>query len=151
VFSVHYPDEERGAARPLKRSPSYDRQKALGAVFGTVYGWERTNWFAPQGYGLEVAKLDKPDVLLNHNHPKPDKDGKVKELWSFHRSNYFEHVGNEIKNVTSNVGLLDMSAFAKIEVTGPGAREWLDSILANRIPKKQGRIALCHLLTKQGG
>ncbi|MDA4804970.1 hypothetical protein NY486_03540, partial [Enterobacter hormaechei] len=82
VFSVHYPDEERGAARPLKRSPSYDRQKALGAVFGTVYGWERANWFAPQGYGLEVAKLDKPDVLLNHNHPKPDKDGKVKELWS---------------------------------------------------------------------
>ncbi|WP_163284484.1 hypothetical protein, partial [Enterobacter hormaechei] len=74
-----------------------------------------------------------------------------KELWSFHRSNYFEHVGNEIKNVTSNVGLLDMSAFAKMEVTGPGAREWLDSILANRIPKKQGRIALCHLLTKQGG
>ena len=151
VFSVHYPDEERGAARPLKRSPSYDRQKQLGAVFGTVYGWERANWFAPQGYGLDVAKLDKPDVLMNHNHPKPDADGKIKELWSFRRSNYFEHVGHEIKNVTNNVGLLDMSAFAKMEVSGPGARAWLDSILANRIPKKQGRIALCHLLTPLGG
>jgi dimethylglycine dehydrogenase len=44
-----------------------------------------------------------------------------------------------------------MSAFAKMEVSGPGARNWLDSILANRIPKKMGRIALCHLLTAQGG
>lgn len=151
VFTVHYPDEERVAARPLKTTPCYDRMKDLGAVFGSVYGWERPNWFAPKGYGLEVAKLDKPDVILNHNHPVADKDGKVKELWSFRRSNYFEHVGNEIKNVTENVGLQDMSAFAKMEVTGSGARAWLDSILANRIPKKQGRIALTHLLTEQGG
>ena len=48
-------------------------------------------------------------------------------------------------------GLLDMSAFAKCFVTGPGAEAWLDSILANRIPKKIGRVGLCHLLTKHGG
>ena len=41
VFTVHYPDEERSAARPLKRTPCYDRMKDLGAVFGSVYGWER--------------------------------------------------------------------------------------------------------------
>ncbi len=151
VFTVHYPDEERGAARPLKRSPSYDRQKALGGVFGSVYGWERANWFAPQGYGLDVASLNKPDVLLNQNHPAPDANGKVQEVWSFRRSNYFEHVGNEVRNVTDNVGLLDMSPFAKMEVTGSGARQWLESIFANRIPKKQGRVALCHMLTAQGG
>lgn len=151
VFTVHYPDEERTAARPLKRSPSYDRQKALGGVFGSVYGWERANWFAPEGYGIDVASLDKPDVLLNHNHPEPDANGKVQELWSFRRSNYFEHVGNEVKNVTNNVGLLDMSPFAKMEVTGSGARQWLESILANRVPKKQGRVALSHMLTPQGG
>ncbi len=151
VFSVHYPDEERGGARPLKRSPSYDRQKALGGVFGSVYGWERANWFAPEGYAIDVASLDKPDVLLNQNHPDPDANGKIQELWSFRRSNYFEHVGNEVKNVTNNVGLLDMSAFAKMEVTGSGARQWLESILANRVPKKQGRVALSHLLTPQGG
>lgn len=150
VFAVHYPDEEREVARPLKRSPSYERQKALGAVCGSVYGWERSNWYAPEGYEIDVASLDKPDVLLNQNHPDADENGKIKELWSFRRSNYFEHVGNEAKNVYENVGLLDMSAFAKMEVTGPGARAWLDSILANRIPKKQGRIALTHLLTNQG-
>ena len=69
VFTVHYPDEERAAARPLKRAPCYDRMKALGAVFGSVYGWERPNWFAPEGYGSRRGDLDKPDVLLNENHP----------------------------------------------------------------------------------
>ncbi len=49
VFTPHYPDEERQAARPLKTAPCYDRLQDLGAVFGSVYGWERPNWFAPQG------------------------------------------------------------------------------------------------------
>ncbi|HSK42226.1 MAG TPA: FAD-dependent oxidoreductase, partial [Arenibaculum sp.] len=151
VFTPHYPDEERGAARPLKTTPCYDRMKARGAVFGSVYGWERPNWFAPEGYGIDVATIEKPDVITNHNHPAPDADGRLKEVWSFRRSNYFEHVGNEIRNVTEGVGLQDMSPFAKMLITGPSARDWLDSIFANRIPKKQGRIALCHLLTPQGG
>ena len=151
VFTVHYPDEERVAARPLKQTPCYDRMKALGAVFGSVYGWERPNWFAPVGYGLTGSELDKPDVLLNHNHPAPAPDELIKEKWSFRRSNYFKHVGNECKHVSAHVGLQDMSVFAKFEVSGPGAEAWLDTILANRIPKKIGRIALTHLLTKLGG
>jgi dimethylglycine dehydrogenase len=151
VFTPHYPDEERQAARPLKTAPCYDRLQNLGAVFGSVYGWERPNWFAPKGYGIDVASLEKPDVLTNENHPRPDANRKVKEVWSFRRSNYFEPVGKEIANVTSGVGLQDMSPFAKAIVSGKGARQWLDRILANRIPKTRGRIALCHLLSKNGG
>ncbi|HQX84329.1 MAG TPA: aminomethyltransferase family protein, partial [Aestuariivirga sp.] len=93
----------------------------------------------------------RPNVLLNHNHAAPTEDGRIVEKWSFRRSNAFRFVGEECRNVMENVALQDMSAFAKMEVSGPGAREWLDSILANRIPKKMGRIALCHLLTKLGG
>ena len=59
VFSVHYPDEERAAARPLKRSPCYERMESLGAVFGAVYGWERPNWFAPAGYALSEVEMDR--------------------------------------------------------------------------------------------
>ncbi|MDR3374791.1 MAG: FAD-dependent oxidoreductase [Ancalomicrobiaceae bacterium] len=150
VFTPHYPDEEREAARPLKTSPVYDRLKALGGVFGSVYGWERANWFSPVGYGIDVASIDKPDVITNHNHPTPDLDGKVKEIWSFRRSNYFEHVGNEVKNLTSGVGIQDLTPFAKAIVSGPGARGWLETLLANRIPKR-GRVSLCHLLTPRGG
>ena len=151
VFTMHYPEEERAAARPLKRTPCYDRMKDLGAVFGSVYGWERPGWFAPKGYSLSEKDLDRPNVLLNHNHAAPTDDGRIVEKWSFRRSNAFRFVGEECRNVMDNVALQDMSAFAKMEVSGPGAREWLDSILANRIPKKMGRIALCHLLTKLGG
>jgi dimethylglycine dehydrogenase len=151
VFTPHYPDEERAAARPLKRTPVYDRMKDLGAVFGSVYGWERPGWFAPKGYSLSKEEINSPDVLTNHNYAPPTDDGRIVEKWSFRRSNYFPFVGEECRNVMSNVAIQDMSAFAKMEVSGPGAREWLESILANKIAKKMGRIALCHLLTPRGG
>jgi dimethylglycine dehydrogenase len=151
VFTPHYPDEERSAARPLKRTPCYDRMKDLGAVFGSVYGWERPGWFAPKDYALTKEELASPDVLTNHNYAPPTEDGRIVEKWSFRRSNYFKFVGEECRNVMNNVALQDMSAFAKMEVSGSGARDWLDSILANRIPKKMGRVALCHLLTPRGG
>ena len=126
VFVIHYPDEERGDARPLKRAPCYERMQDLGAVFGQVYGWERPNWFAPEGV-------------------------EARDRWSFRRSNYFEHVGNECKHVHEKVGVLDMSAFAKCFVTGPGAEAWLESLVANSIPKKTGRVGLCHMLSLNGG
>lgn len=151
VFTVHYPDEERVAARPLKRAPCYDRMKAAGAVFGTVYGWERPGWFAPKDYALTEADLGKPDTLLNENHPPVAAGEPIRERWSFRRSNYFEFVGRECRHVHEAVGLQDMSAFAKYEVSGPGAAAWLDGLLANRIPKTVGRMALTHLLSQNGG
>jgi dimethylglycine dehydrogenase len=151
VFTVHYPDEERPAARPLRQTPCYARMKDLGAVFGSVYGWERPNWFAPPGYGLSEAELAKTDVLLNENHPPVGSGEKPREKWSFRRSNYFQFVGDECRNVHQNVGLMDMSAFAKCEVSGPGAEDWLNSILTNRAPKAIGRVTLSYLLTARGG
>ena len=126
VFTIHYPDEEREAARPLRQAPCYDRLKACGAVFGQKFGWERANWFAPKG-------IDQKDD------------------WSFRRSKWFKHVGNECKNVQDNVGLLDMTAFAKCRISGPGAEEYLDNLVANRLPRKNGRVNLCHALNTQGG
>ena len=151
VFTTHYPDEERAAARPLRTTPCYDRMKALGAVFGNVYGWERPNWFAPEGYSLSEEDLNKADVLWSENHAPALADGRIVEKNSFRRSNYFEFVGQECRNVMENVGLLDMSAFSKFTVTGPGAEAFLQSLVANNIPKGIGRIGLCHMLSKNGG
>jgi dimethylglycine dehydrogenase len=151
VFTVHYPDEEREAGRALRRTPCYDRMKDLGAVFGSVFGWERPNWFAPEAYALTESDLDRPDVLLNHNHPVAGDDTPIREKWSFRRSNYFEHVGNECRHVHQHVGLQDMSAFAKCAVSGPGAEAWLDALLTNAVPKKVGRVSLSYLLTAKGG
>lgn len=149
VFTVHYPDEEREAARPLRQTPCYDRMKALGAVFGSVFGWERPGWFAPPGYSLGEADLAKPDALLNANHPEVDGEA-IRERWSFRRSNYFPFVGEECRAVHGGVGLQDMSAFAKCRISGPGAEAWLDGLLSNGLPK-QGRVSLSYLLTAEGG
>ena len=126
VFTIHYPDEERPAGRPLRQAPCYDRLKELGAVFGQKFGWERANFFVPKG-----------------NERKDD--------WSFRRSNWFEYVRNECRNVCENVGLLDMTAFAKCRISGPGAESFLDNLVANHIPKKIGRVNLCHALNTKGG
>ncbi|RMD63061.1 MAG: FAD-dependent oxidoreductase [Alphaproteobacteria bacterium] len=126
VFTIHYHDEERPACRPLRTAPCYDRMKALGAVFGQKFGWERPNWFAPPGV-------------------------EAKDVWSFRRSNYFEHVGNECRHVHEAVGMLDMTAFSKFLVSGPGAEVFLDRLVANRLPRKVGRISLCHALNRTGG
>ena len=126
VFTIHYPDEERPDARPAKTSPVYDKLDRLGAVWGQRYGWERANWFAPPGV-------------------------ERKDQWSFRRTNYFEHVGNECRRMRERVGVIDLTPFTKHEVTGPGAEAWLDGLVANKVPTKTGRIALCHALTRHGG
>ncbi len=126
VFIIHYPDEERTAARPLRTAPCYDRLKNLGAVFGQKFGWERANFFATDGM-------------------------EQKDDWSFRRSNWFKAIQKECKNVKENVGLLDMTAFAKCRIKGPKAEEFLDYLVANKLPKKIGRINLCHALNTKGG
>ena len=151
VFTVHYPDEEREAARPLRQTPCYSRMKALGAVFGSVFGWERPNFFVPEGYALSEADLDKPDVILRDNHPVAVSGEPIQEKWSFRRSNYFEFVGAECLHVTQKVGLQDMSAFAKCLISGPGAEDWLNGLLSNVVPKKLGKLSLSYLLTQDGG
>ena len=90
-------------------------------------------------------------MLLNENHPPVVGNARPREKWSFRRSNYFDFVGAECRNVHENVGLQDMSAFAKFEASGPGAEAWLNSILANKIPKALNRVTLTYLLTKRGG
>ena len=126
VFTIHYPDEERPAGRPLRAAPCHERQKAQGAVFGQKFGWERANWFAPPGV------------------PREDH-------WSFRRSRWFEHSGNEVRNASENAGLLDMSAFAKCRVRGPGSEAFLDRLVANRIPVRSGPVRLAHALNTRGG
>ena len=126
VFTVHYPDEERPAARPLRTAPCYERLKKMGGVFGASFGWERANWFAPNG----VEAIDD---------------------WSFRRSSYHEHVGAEIHNMSKNVGLLDLSGFAKCRISGSSAENFLNFLVANKISKTIGRVSLCHALNSLGG
>ena len=126
VFTIHYPDEERPAARPAKTSPCHERLAAHGAVWGQRYGWERPNWFAPEGI-------------------------EARDECSFRRTNYFGPVGDECRAVRERAGLIDITSFAKFEVSGAGAHAALDGLLANALPGAVGRMRLAHALTQRGG
>ncbi|MBI1417756.1 MAG: FAD-dependent oxidoreductase [Limimaricola sp.] len=124
VFILHHPDEERGAARPLRTSPAYDRQKARGAQFGQVNGWERPNYYAPEGFDDHAAR-------------------------SFRRGGWWQYAVEEAKATREGVGLIDATAFTKHIVKGPGATAFLDWFTTNKLPKV-GRINLTYALTAAG-
>jgi len=123
-FRLAYPNEELPAARPLRRSPIYEKLRAAGAVMGANYALEQALWFAPPG----VAPTETP---------------------TYRRSEAFPFVQAECKAVRSAVGLYETSNYGKYEVTGRGARAWLDRVFASRIPKP-ARLALAPMLNPAG-
>ena len=127
VYILHHPDEERPACRPLRTAPAYDRQKALGAQFGCVNGWERPNYYGP---------LDADE---NFDH----------DARSFRRGGWWPYAVEEAKAIREGVGLIDATAFTKHVVKGPGATAFLDWFTCNKLPKV-GRINLTYALTSAG-
>ena len=124
-FGIHYPYEERPAARNKKLTPAYQVLKRRGAVFGSAYGFERPNWYSPD--------------------PKVDASSL-----SFRRANWFEAVAAECLNLQQNVGLADLSVFSKFRVSGKDAFRFIGQLGANRSPRV-GRVGLIHALTPGGG
>ncbi|MWB77332.1 FAD-dependent oxidoreductase [Pseudooceanicola sp. 216_PA32_1] len=124
-FSIHFPNEERAAGRPVRTRPAYEMQKDMGAVFGLNYGWEHPLWFA-----------DAPGV---------------EETLGFTRQNWWEPVGREARMLREAVGVIDISNFAKYRVKGPGAEAWLNALFANRMPGNVGRSCLTPLIGVRGG
>ena len=123
-FRLAYPNEELPAARPVRRSPIYDRLLAAGAVMGANFGLEHALWFAPPG----VAPTETP---------------------TYRRSEAFPIVREECRAVRRTVGLYETSNYGKYEVSGRGARAWLDRVFACRIPQP-GRLGLAPMLNPAG-
>lgn len=123
-FVITFPNETLPKGRRQKTSALYDRLIARGAVMGPSFGLENVLWFA-----------DGPDDA----HETP----------SFGRNRSHEYVAAEVKAVREAVGAIEIANFAKHEITGPGARKWLDYILAGRVPKP-GRACLTPMLTAKG-
>lgn len=122
---IPFPHFNRLAGRPIKPSPLYNRLKAKGAVFEEVYGHERPRWFAKDGV-------------------------EQRDHYSFRRNVVHDMVAAECRAVREAVGIMDISAFTKVEISGPDARALLDRLVANRLPQKVGGIALTHMLNRRG-
>ena len=123
MYKLHLPGEERPAGRRVRTTPLYDRLAARGCVFGELNGWERPKWFSLDGREEEVG---------------------------FRHNNVFGVVAEECRAVRERVGVLDLSSFAKYEVTGPDAGAMLDRCSANRMPRKIGGLVLTHYLSEEG-
>ena len=124
VYVLHHPDEERPGCRPLRTFPCYEKLKNYGAQFGQVNGWERPNYFATKDFS--------------------DLNSR-----SFRRGKWWEYTKNEAKAIREKVGLIDISAFTKHLVKGPGATLFLDWFTCNNLPKIN-RISLTYSLTSTG-
>lgn len=123
-FSVSYPNEELPAARPFQTTPAYGLWKSKNAVFGAAFGMEAVNYFAPLG--------EEPY-----------------EIPSFRRSNAFDVVAAECNAVRNAVGINEIHNFSKFEVTGDGAENWINTVMAGRMPKP-GRLTLTPMLSPKG-
>jgi len=123
MFETPLPGREVQAGRPCRVTPLHAVLKAKGAVMTEVHGWERPKYFAPAGF---VEKLQ------------------------FRRTNTYHLVAAECRAVRERVGIMDLSSFAKFDVTGPGAEALLDRLTANRLPKKPGGIGLTQVLSDNG-
>ena len=123
-FAMAYPNEVWPAGRPAKTSPMYERQVGQRAVFGDSYGLEVPLYYASEG--------EEPE-----------------EEHTYHRSNAFPAVAAECKAVRDAVGIMETASFSKYSVTGPGAPQWLDWVMAGRLPAV-GRIRLAPMLSHSG-
>ncbi len=123
MYVLQLPGEERSGGRPARTTPMYERLKKKGAVHTEAFGWERPKWFSLDG--------------------REEKSG-------FRHNNIFEVVAQECKTVRERVGVLELSSFAKYDVSGPDAGKFLDRVCANKMPTRDGRIILAHQLTENG-
>jgi dimethylglycine dehydrogenase len=123
TFTTRPPGEEDADGRPSKMSPLYSTLKAQGCTYAETFGWERPKWFS--------------------------LDGRTEQC-SYYRNNIFDVIRDEVAAVQQRVAVLDLTGFAKYDITGPDAEAFLNRIVANRVPRKIGGIALVHPLSPQG-
>ncbi len=126
LYAMHWPYRQYETARGARTSPLHERLAAQGACFGEAAGWERPNWFAPEGVEPRYA-------------------------YSYGRQNWFEHAAAEHGAVRQRVALFDMTSFGKFLVQGRDAEAALQRICANDVAVAPGRIVYTQWLNARGG
>jgi glycine cleavage system T protein len=128
-YDIKYPGQERQAGRPLRLAPTYARLQELGASFGEKSGWERANWFEPNAAAGDESLRPR---------------GWAGEVWS-------PAIGAEHLACRESAALFDETSFAKIEVLGPGAADYLEHLCDNRVARDVGSITYTQMLNGRGG
>ena len=131
IYDIRHPLQPLDSPRQLRTSPFYPRQQELGAYFLEATGWERPQW-----YGANASLVESRDI------PQPNE--WAARYWS-------PIVGAEALATREGVAVYDMSALTRIEVTGPGATEYLQRLTTGNVDKSVGSVTYCLMLDRDGG
>ena len=126
LYAMHWPNRQNESARGVRRTPLHDRLAARGACFGQVAGWERANWFAPEGVQPQYE-------------------------YSYGRQNWFDYSAKEHRAVREAVGLFDQTSFGKFLLQGRDSQEVLQGICAGDVDVPPGRVVYTAMLNGHGG
>jgi 4-methylaminobutanoate oxidase (formaldehyde-forming) len=130
-YHLRYPYDSDEWGRPKRTSALHTRMQDLGAVFGAKHGWERPDYLQP-GQPWRRAGADQ-------------------RAFGFTRPPYFDRLADEHRAFRDRVGIIDMSSFGKIEITGPGALALLERVAGNLIDRPLGSVVYTQLLERNGG
>jgi len=130
-YYLRYPYDSDEWGRPKRTSALHSRMQDLGAVFGAKHGWERPDYFEP---ALPWRRA-----------------GADQRAFGFTRPPYFDRLAEEHRAFRERVGIIDMSSFGKIEITGPGALPLLERVAGNLIDRPVGSVVYTQLLEPGGG
>ena len=126
LYAMHWPFYQYETSRNVRKSTLHDRLVAQGACFGTASGWERPNWFAPEGV-------------------EPVYE------YSYGRQNWFEHSAAEHKAVREAVGVFDQTSFSKFMIQGGDVAQYLNRVCGAQMDNPIGKVTYTQLLNERGG
>ena len=126
LYAMHWPYRQMESARPVRRSPLHERLEKRGACFGEVAGWERANWYAPDGVAPSYQ-------------------------YTYARQNWFKYSAAEHRAARDSVALFDQTSFAKYLLQGRDAEEILQRLCANDVAVPLGKIVYTAMLNERGG
>ncbi|UCD79809.1 MAG: GcvT family protein [Desulfobacterales bacterium] len=126
LYADHWPFRQLRTARNARCSPFHDRLAQRGACFGVVAGWERANWFAPQGVQAAYE-------------------------YSWGRQNWFPYSAAEHMAVRENVGVYDLTSMSNFLLQGRAATAALQTICANNVDVPAGKVVYTQMLNERGG
>ena len=126
LYAMHWPHRQPESARNVRQSPLHQRLVSQGACFGVVAGWERPNWYAPEGV----------DPVYEY---------------SWGRQNWFTHSAQEHMAVRQAVGLFDQTSFAKFLLQGADAEPVMQRLMANDVAVEPGTLVYTAMLNARGG
>jgi 4-methylaminobutanoate oxidase (formaldehyde-forming) len=128
-YDIPYPGLQRSAGRPLRTSPAYDWHREHDAEFGEKAGWERVDYY--------------------NSNARDGDEGLRPQSWA--GRHWSAAIGVEHLATRATAGIFDETSFAKLEVSGPDAADFLEWVCDNRVARSIGAVTYTQALNRRGG